>query len=453
MTSLAQTLDALVDPGSVRQIPVPLRSFGGDYGASLERARARSGVDEAVQVMYADVAGWPVVVIGGEFGFLAGSVGQSAADRVVAGYQAATRDRLPVITLPTSGGTRMQEGATAFFRMTDIAWAAEEHERTGCVRIGWLRNPTTGGVMATWGSYAYITAAEPGALLGFLGPRVYEVLHGEPFPPVQPAENLARVGVIDDVVELADLRGWVSRILSVTNGKDEPVEVGPGHEPVRVDAWEAVTRTRAADRPGPLQVLDLLTERTDLHGTGSGETGTGIQVSLGRIRGWRVAVVAQTRQEVTPADLRMAQRGIRLAARLGLPVVTLVDTPGGELSGQAEESAMAGEIARTMALLHSVQVPSVCCIMGQGCGGAALALIPAKMVICMENGWVSPLPPEGASAIMHRTPDRAADMARQQRVGALDLLDAEVIDVVVGEGPDLVGAVADAVARGLEERK
>lgn len=453
MTSLAEALDALVDPGSVRPIPVPLRDFGGDYGASLERARARSGADESVQVMYAAVAGQPVVVIGGDFGFLAGSVGQSAADRVVAGYQAATRDVLPVVTLPNSGGTRMQEGSAAFFRMTDIAWAAEAHERAGCVHIGWLRNPTTGGVMATWGSYGDITGAEPGALLGFLGPRVYEALHDEPFPPVQTAENLARVGVIDHVVQLADLRAWVSRILSVTNGEDRPVEVGAGREPARVDAWEAITRTRAADRPGPQHVLDLLTERTDLTGTGSGQTGTGIRVSLGRLRGWRVVVVAQARQVVTPADLRVAQRGIRLGARLGLPVVTLVDTPGGELSAPAEESAMAGEIARTMALLHRVDVPTVCCIMGQGCGGAALALMPANMIICMENGWVSPLPPEGASVIIHRSRDRAAEMAREQGVGALDLLDADVVDVVVGEGEDLPGAVADAVARALEERK
>ena len=79
-------------------------------------------------------------------------------------------------------------------------------------------------------------------------------------------------------------------------------------------------------------MLRLLTDRTDLHGTGTGERGEGIQVSLGRLRGRRVLVVAQTRRSVSPADLRVAQRGMRLADRIGLPVVLLVDTPGGELS-------------------------------------------------------------------------------------------------------------------------
>lgn len=450
MTSLAETLAALIDEGSAEALPVPLRPVQGEYAASLERAAARSGSDEAVQVIFATVDGHRVVVIGGDFGFLAGSVGQSAADRVVAGYQAATAESLPVITLPTSGGTRMQEGTAAFFRMTDIAWAAQQHRATGAVRIGWLRNPTTGGVMATWGSYADITAAEPGALLGFLGPRVYEALYGREFPPVQNAENLARTGVIDAVVPLAHLRDWAARILAVTNGADRPEPVPSAAEPQPVDSWEAITRTRQQDRPGPPAVLYLLTDRTDLRGTARGEAGSGVQVSMGRLRGRRVVVVAQTRQEVTPQDLRVAQRGLALADRWGLPVVTLVDTPGGELSAAAEESAMAGEIARTLEAMAGLRVPSVSCVMGQGCGGAALALVPAGFIICMENGWVSPLPPEGASVISHRTPDKAADMARAQGVGALALLDADVVDLVAGEGEDVAAAVADVVAGALD---
>ena len=450
MTTLAETLDALVDPGSVEPIEVPLRSATGEYAESLGRAASRSGVDESVQVMEAAVAGHRVVVIGGEFGFLAGSVGHSAADRVVAGYQRATADRLPVITLPTSGGTRMQEGTAAFFRMTDIARAAHGHLATGAVRIGWLRHPTTGGVMATWGSYADITAGEPGALLGFLGPKVYEALHGAAFPPVQNAENLARVGVIDDVVPLSGLRAWVSRILSVTDGVDAPEPVSESSPAAEVDAWEAITITRDPSRPGPDAVLDLLADGTEVHGTATGETGVGVRVALGRLRGRRALFVAQTRRAVTPQDLRVAQRGLRLAERLGLRVVTLVDTPGGELSGPAEEAAMAGEIARTLQVLTGLSVPTVSCVMGQGCGGAALALIPARTVICMERAWVSPLPPEGASVISHRTPDRAPEMSRAQGVGAMALKAAGVVDVVAGEGDDLARAVADVIAGALD---
>lgn len=450
MTTLAETLDALLDPGSVERIEVPLRPASGEYAATLEQAAQRSGVDESVQVMEATVGGHRVLIIASEFGFLAGSVGHSAADRVVEGYRQATARRLPVITLPTSGGTRMQEGAAAFFRMADIARAAHEHLASGAVRIGWLRNPTTGGVKATWGSYADITAGEPGALLGFLGPKVFEALHDEEFPPVQTAENLARVGVIDQVVALQDLRAWVTRILSVTDGVDVAEPIDDPLPAGDVDAWDAITLTRDASRPGPNAVLDLLTDHTELHGTHTGETGTGVRVVLGRIRGRRAVVVAQSRLPVSPQDLRLAQRGLRLAERLRLPLVTIVDTPGGELSGPAEEAAMAGEIARTLQMLTGLTVPTVSCVMGQGCGGAALALIPARTVICMENGWVSPLPPEGASVISHRTTERAAEMSRSQGVTALALRDAGMVDIVAGEGLDLPSAVADAIARELD---
>ena len=450
MTTLASTLTALLDEGSAQTIHVDPRDAQGEYAATLERARQRSGSDESVQVLHATIAGHRVVVIGGDFDFLAGSVGQEAADRVVMGYLHATAERIPVITLPTSGGTRMQEGTAAFFRMVDIARVAGEHLTTGQVRIGWLRNPTTGGVMATWGSYADITAAEPGALLGFLGPRVYEALYDQPFPPgVQTAENLADVGIIDDVVPLSGLRDWMAHTLDVTNGADVPTSAASAGDAVPVDAWEAIQSTRADDRLGPQAVLDQLTSVTELRGTQAGEAAGGIRVCLGRLQGRRVLVVATTRAEVTPTGLRVAQRGLRLADRLRLPVVTLVDTPGGQLSREAEEAAMAGEIARTLMLLTSLQTRSVSVIMGQGCGGAALALIPAGTRICMENGWVSPLPPEGASVIMHRSPDRAPDLARQQGVGAFDMLSAGVVDAVVAEGDDVAKAVVNAVVRYL----
>lgn len=446
MTSLAETLKALLDPGTAEVLAVESRPAHGEYARTLDRARQRSGVDEAVQILQARIDGHQVVVIGGEFAFLAGSVGQEAADRVVHGYHHATAHALPVITLPTSGGTRMQEGTAAFFRMADIARAAGQHRATGAVRIGWLRDPTTGGVMATWGSYADVTAAEPGALLGFLGPRVYEALYDDPFPTgVQVAENLARVGIIDEVIALPGLRRWVMSVLDVTRGQDDPEPVPPLTEGARVDAWDAIRATRG-DRPGPDTVLDLLDGPVDLRGTGAGETGQGVRVRLGRLRGRRVVAIAQTRAQVTPADLRVAQRGMRLADRWGIPVVTLVDTPGGELSVRAEEAAMAGEIARTLQVLTTLNVPSVSCVMGQGCGGAALALVPARMRLCLANGWVSPLPPEGASVIMHRTPDHAADLARQQGVDAASMASAGVIDHVVAEGDDLAATVADAVA-------
>jgi acetyl-CoA carboxylase carboxyl transferase subunit beta len=137
-----------------------------------------------------------------------------------------------------------------------------------------------------------------------------------------------------------------------------------------------------------------------------------------------------------PAGLREARRGMRLAAELGLPLVTVIDTAGAALSREAEEGGLAGEIARCLADLVTLPAPTLCVLLGQGGGGGALALLPADRVLCAQHAWLSPLPPEGASAILHRTTERAPEVAQSQGVRSLDLLRDGIVDRVVAEHPD-----------------
>jgi len=127
---------------------------------------------------------------------------------------------------------------------------------------------------------------------------------------------------------------------------------------------------------------------------------------------------------------------MRLAAELHLPLLTVIDTPGAALSVEAEEGGLAGEIARSLADLVTLQAPTLSLMLGQGTGGGALALLPADRVVAAQHAWLSPLPPEGASAIVHRDTDHAPEMARAQRVRSLDLKAAGIVDVVVPELPD-----------------
>ncbi|MGY2061113.1 carboxyl transferase domain-containing protein, partial [Nocardia gipuzkoensis] len=137
-------------------------------------------------------------------GFLAGSIGVAAAERIVAAVERATELGLPLLASPASGGTRMQEGTVAFVQMVKVAGAVAAHKAAGHPYLVYLRHPTMGGVFASWGSLGHITFAEPGALIGFLGPRVYEALYGRKFPDgVQTAENLYRSGVVDGVVPIS----------------------------------------------------------------------------------------------------------------------------------------------------------------------------------------------------------------------------------------------------------
>ncbi|MFM2437707.1 MAG: hypothetical protein RLZ55_518, partial [Actinomycetota bacterium] len=273
-----------------------------DYRAALGRAAQRAGRDESVVTGAAMLAGRRVAVVAGEFGFMAGSVGMSAADRVTSGLRRATLEGLPVVALPTSGGTRMQEGTPAFLRMVPVAAAVQRHRDAGLPYVVWLRDPTTGGVMATWGSLGQVTAAAPGALAGFLGPRVFEAMRGEEFPAgVQVAENLVRVGVIDAVVPLSELRGWLTDVLDVLGAGAEAggaVERGSAEPPESdPDGWDCVLATRAEDRPGAADLLSEYAERvTYLAGTGEGERDAGMLIALARVAGTACVVAAQDRR-------------------------------------------------------------------------------------------------------------------------------------------------------------
>jgi hypothetical protein len=115
---------------------------------------------------------------------------------------------------------------------------------------------------------------------------------------------------------------------------------------------------------------------------------------------------------------------------------------------------MAGEIARSLTGLMALPAPTVSLLLGEGTGGAALALLPADRVLCAEHAWLSPLPPEGASAIVHRTTERAAEMAAAQGVRSRDLLRDGIVDVIVPEEPDAADEPAGfcAALDALEER-
>lgn len=520
-TSARDLIDSVLDPGSnvSWDTPPEYGQISEEYRAQLERARARSGADEAVLTGSGTVNGIQVAYVVSEFGFLGGSIGAATARRIVAGIERATREGLPLLVSPSSGGTRMQEGTPAFAMMVSITAAVTRHKDARLPFLVYLRNPTTGGVMASWGSSGHFTFAEPGALLGFLGPRVVEIVSGEPLAPhVQTAENLTAHGVIDGVIPIQKLKPSVYKIVRVmlpgTPTHHEKLATGRiATKPLRsepIPVWDSILLTRDSQRPGAGDIIDMLAHPgglrsqdpeftidasgaaavvdleapephlpctagvegpintnnnvIELSGTGDGRHGPAVRVVLARIDHQPVVIIGQERRrqpplgthQLGPAALRFARRGIALAQQLGVPLISIIDTPGAELSQAAEEGGMAGSIARTLGELVDVDVPTISVILGEGCGGGALAMLPADKVLCAENGWLSPLPPEGASAIMYHDDSHAPEMMEQQGVGARALLSAGIVDSIIPEPydarsnhaefvGDVIGSIAEAI--------
>lgn len=462
----AELLATVLDADSWRSWDVPVVDppTDDDYRAELVAARAQTGVDESVVTGSARIGDMPVAVVASDFDFLAGSVGRAAAQRLVAAFERATALGLPILGLPTSGGTRMQEGTPAFLLMASIASAVRSHSNAGLPYLVYLRHPTTGGVFATWGSLGDVTFGQPGALTGFLGPRVYEGLYGTAFPAdVQTPEALAAAGVIDGVATPQEWRGIAVDLLSAWHARPGGGAAPPGWEapgpevshpatapaPQRLEpateltGWQAIQRTREPHRAGLAALIGAVSGVTELSGTGAGEQAPVIRLLVGQIEGTGCVLVAQDRDRqrersvedpalgITGVDLRVARRGMALAQRWGLPLVTVIDTQGAELSATAESGALAGEIARCLADLSVLRTPTLAVLLGGGGGGGALALLPADRVIAAHDAWVTPLPAEGAALIRHRDPDRAPDMADTQSIRAADLAEVGAVDRIV----------------------
>ena len=457
--SAKELIDSVVDHGSYVSWDTPPDRTGlsEQYAEQLRAAEEKSGVDESVITGEGLIKGRRVALAACEFRFLAGSIGIAASRRLIRAIERATAEGIPLLASPTSGGTRMQEGTVAFVEMAKISAAIARHKAKGLAYLVYLRNPTTGGVMASWGSLGHITVAEPGALVGFLGPRVYEALYEKEFPDgVQTSENLFAHGLIDGVLPPEDIPEIVDRALAViTADPPEPVP-DPGSEGVAdVDAWDSIERSRRSERPGVRRFLRYAaTDVIPLNGTGQGESDPGMMLALARFEGAPCVLLGQVQPPgnrelvaMGPGGLRAARRGMRLARQLRLPLVTVIDTPGAALSPEAEEGGLAGEIARCLADLVTLTAPSVSILLGQGCGGGALALLPANRIIAAQHAWLSPLPPEGASAIVYRTADHAPDMARDQGVRSADLLREGIVDRIVAEHPDAADEPEDFCRR------
>jgi acetyl-CoA carboxylase carboxyl transferase subunit beta len=448
------------------------------YLDRLAEARAATGLNEAVLTGRAALDGRPFVAIAGEFGFLGGSIGVATAERIVRAFERAVTERLPVVALTASGGSRMQEGTLAVMGMAKLAAAAGRLRAAGLPYVVCLTHPTTGGVLASWGSLGTVTFALPDALVGFAGPRVVELLTGRPLSPrVQRSETLLAQGLIDDVVAPKALRSAVGRVLAVAVASEgegsgafarsapadlpstddgaalagsalsdaqqsAPAPGDPaGTERHERDAWASLQHVRDRRRPGAGAVLDALAEDVAvLRGARDGDPDDpACFTALARLTGFPVVVVAQRRRGdgtpavMNPAGYRKARRAMALAAELRLPLVTIVDTPGAELSEDAERGGLAGQIAGCLADMAALPVPTVAVLLGEGGSGGALALLAADRVLAAEHASLGVIAPEGASAILYRDTDHAAELAATQGGASWQLQAAGIADVLIPE--------------------
>ncbi|MET7832298.1 acetyl-CoA carboxylase carboxyltransferase subunit alpha [Micromonospora sediminicola] len=451
----------LVDPDSFT--PLPDRAVRVDpidfvdavpYPHRLGAARAGTGLDEAVLCGTARLGGHPVALAVMDFRFLGGSLGCAVGELITRTAERALADGCPLVLVTASGGARMQEGALSLMQMATVSQALAGLREAGLLTVSVVTDPTYGGVAASFATNTDVVLAESGARLGFAGPRVIRQVTGAALPEgFQTAEYLLRHGQVDMVVPRHALRGRLTALLAAADAGRRPPSPRPAPSPpprpaatAPRDAWETVRVARHPGRPTTLDYLETAFDGfVELHGDRLGADCPAIVGGIARLDGRPVMVIGHQKGHTTaelvarnfgmasPAGHRKALRLARLAARLGLPVVTLVDTPGADPGVTAEQQGQAAAIAENILALSVLPTPVVAVVTGEGGSGGALALAVADRVLMLEHAVYSVISPEGCAAILWPDSSAAPQAARALRLTGADLCRLGVVDELVPE--------------------
>ena len=473
--SARERIDSLVDSNSFSEFNRamvsldPLSFSSGDsYNSSLFQDQRRTGLTEAVVTGTAAIAGTPVMLIVLDFGFMGGTMGCAVGEKVTLALERAVKRGLSTVAIVTSGGARIQEGVLSLMQMAKTAGAANRLNEAGLPFITVLANPATGQAYGSFANLADIILAEPGSIVGFSSLRVIKRASDQPLPTgAHSAESHLDHGMLDAVVERTQLRTIIGVLVELLGTSYQLSGAHDGSRPqtatTQPEAWESVQMARHEARPTSADYLSrIFGQFVELHGDRAYGDDSTIISGLGQIAGQTVAVIAQQRKTPIDADsglqgesrtapegFRKAHRTMNLAAKFSLPLITLIDTSGPDLSVDAEERGLGNTIATAMAQMSGLSVPTISVVIGQAGSGAALALGIADRALMLEHAIYTAVSPEEAAEVIYQDSSRAEEAASSMRLTAHDCLELGIIDQIVAEPPNGAHADPDEAARTL----
>ena len=425
------------------------------YEKKLAMAQEKTKLDEAIITGLAQIGGYQAVIGVCDSRFLMSSMGHNVGEKIVRAVERATKEKLPVILFACSGGARMQEGM-----MAKTSAALKRHHDAGQLFVSVLTDPTTGGVTASFAMLGDIILAEPGALIGFAGPRVIEQTIGQKLPEgFQRAEFLLEHGFIDKIVRREELKETLAQILKLHGGlkcegeagmlaktaAGKLAEAGKVVEFVR-SAWDSVQLSRKSDRLVASDYINaLFDEFMEFHGDRYFKDDGAIIGGIASFHGIPVTVIGQEKGKTTkenihrnfgmpsPDGYRKALRLMKQAETFGRPVICFVDTPGAFCGIEAEERGQGEAIATNLFEMSALKVPVLSIVIGEGGSGGALAMAVANEVWMMEHAIYSVLSPEGFASILWKDSKKAAEAAAVMKITAEELKELGIIEKVIPE--------------------
>ena len=452
-------------------------SFEG-YEEKLEATREKTGLTEAVTVGKCRIYGEEAVIGVCDSRFLMGSMGHVVGERITAAVERATELRLPVFIFCCSGGARMQEGIISLMQMAKTTAAIKRHSDAGLFYCTILTDPTTGGVTASFATVGDVIMAEPGALIGFAGPRVIKQTIGQDLPEgFQRAEFQVEKGFADGIVKREDLRKTIYYLIVANRPKEGVFRVRRQSEEDKrfmyteilkeltwksrsLTAWEKVKAVRQAIRPSAKDYMDYI---FDFFVEAKGDRAYGddqaIMGGIAMLNGQPITVIADMKGNSIeecqkrnfgmplPEGYRKALRLMKQAEKFGRPIVSFVNTAGAYCGIEAEERGQGEAIARNLLEMSALKVPVLCIVIGEGGSGGALATAVGNEVWMMENATYSILSPEGFASILWKDASAAPKASEVMNITSQDLKRLGVVEKIIpefgGANPNTVEAIGE----------
>lgn len=442
-----------------------------NYEEKIAEVQEKTHLEEAIKIGEAQIDKTRVVLGVCDARFLMGSMGYVVGEKITRAFECATKEKLPVILFCCSGGARMQEGMVSLMQMAKTSAAIKAHSKAGLLYIPVLTDPTTGGVTASFAMLGDIILAEPGALIGFAGPRVIEQTIGQKLPEgFQRAEFQLEHGFVDAIVERKNLKITLNRILKMHHSREgfadfDPLRMDDNYEPTELmreraarakglTPWEKVKAARKVDRPSATDYMEnIFDEFMEFHGDRYFRDDPAIVGGVAYLDGQPVTVIGIQKGKdfkdcmkhnygmPSPEGYRKAIRLMKQAEKFGRPVITFVNTAGAYCGMEAEERGQGEAIARNLYEMSALKVPVLCIMIGEGGSGGALALAVGNEVWMMENATYCVLSPEGFASILWKDGKRAKEASEIMKITAMDLKSLGVIEQIIPEY-----GVADAKA-------
>ena len=408
-----------------------------DYAKRAQKDTERTGLNDSVLTGYASIGGNRCILIILDFSFMGGNLGLISGEKISLAIDLAVSKKLPIVSIISSSGTRLEEGMISIMQMAKITLSMANAKKSNIPSISLLTNPCTGQAYATLATFSDIIMSEPGASVGLSPLKDLKHSSGSVKFESRTSDSLVSRGLIDSIVNRNYQKEEISRIIDLLNNRHKLVYENKNENvnefalsDIPIDKREYISQHPS--RPSASLFLNKVFEHFfELKGDRLLENSERIVTGLAQLGGQTVMLVAQEyikdisssigKHGLSSTDFRKCTRAISLASRFNIPIITFIDTKGHDLSYEEEIKGIGVSLGGTLLSMAELNSPSMSVLIGVGGSEAALSLDISDRRLMLEN------------AIL-KIPDNNIEINKKNMIlGSRECKELDIVDIIVPE--------------------